>query len=171
MLDAMLQAKRGDVGGFSLEVDLDVQKPFPEAVSTAGVEVGGFGGAAPQPERRKSPRIYFWHELFRHINVSWFKIHGEAYPWMASDRKILANAARKYGAERILAMWDLFTQFPGLWYRGDKGTEIYWMVRNSSRLMDYRGFIERARTHRENLERKSGLMSAADVFKCLRVRP
>ena len=156
--------KEGGVGGvFSPDVN-DVTAPSGEAVRIAGVDVGGFGGAAPAAG---SPgRIWNWHDIFRHINRRWAVVHGQNYPWNNADRKVLANTARKYGAPAILAMFDLYFQSGSAWDIRTKGS-IYGMVRDGGRLRDDPRFKALYREHERRLDSISGAMTAAETLKMI----
>jgi hypothetical protein len=171
LLKALPQATRGDVGGFSSSSDL--QKPSQEAVHTAVVDVGGFGGAARSPNRKPRERraaggrIAYWHDLFRHINGSWLKLHGRLYPWNDADRKILANTARKYTAPAVMAMWNLYQAAPGYWHKATAGY-LYGMVRDSGRLLDDPKFKPLRRYFENEMQQQyPGLASTGEILGAL----
>lgn len=158
MLEAMLQAKEGGGGGdISLSVnDITSRDPDVDVVRSSAVDVGGFGGArrSRRPRKPRKPRqrptrttaIEFWHDIFRHINIH----AAEPYPWQNSDRKILANAARKYGAAQVMAMWDFYISPENSWTKST-GKTIYGMVRDSARILDQAGFKTLARDYERYL--------------------
>lgn len=159
LLDAQLQAQEGGKGGVSSLPD--VQTPLTKAVLTAGVDVRGVRG---EPER-----IHFWHDLFRHVNGSWFKTHGQTYPWNNRDRKVMANAARKYGAATIMAMWTLYQAQPAAWHKLTGGT-IYGMVRDSGRLLDLPRFKSMQRYFKNELDQAHpGLASTGEILGALKL--
>lgn len=132
---------------------------------------GAISGSNRRPravrKRRQRPRptqrLAFWHDLFRHINASCLVKRQTLYPWMNADRKILANAARKYGTPAIMALWDLFEREPGAWHQKSGGT-IYGMVRDAARLLDHPDFKYLAGRHQARLESEHGWRSADEVL-------
>lgn len=134
------------------------------------VDVGGFGGAALRLRRsrvdrapRKHPRIWFWRELFEHINARWFELDRRNYPWENADRKILANLSRKYDVPEVMAMWDFYFDQPAAWFKSTGG-RIYGMARDGGRLRDLPEFSERARAHRIRLNAKQHHLDAAAIL-------
>lgn len=60
-------------------------------------------------------RIEFWQSLVTHIDQSWQKRKGVAYPWDAHEFKKLHGLAIVYQAWGMMAMWDLYVQMGTYW--------------------------------------------------------
>ena len=101
-------------------------------------------------ERYMDEKIINWHEIFRHINDSWKKLHGRNYNWDMAARKILANAARKYSVPDLMAMWDIYMKTTGFWKRSTGGS-VYGMVRDVERILDHPEFKPLSRVYRDKL--------------------
>lgn len=101
-------------------------------------------------QRYTDEKIMNWHEIFRHINASWEKLHGRKYNWDMSARKILANAARKYNVPDLMAMWDIYMKTSGFWKKSTGGS-VYGMVRDVQRILDHADFKPLSRKYRDKL--------------------
>lgn len=141
--------------------------PLPPPFPDGGVKTEA---TAQLSNDRKRSVLPDWHALFRHINHRCFVSDGRNYRWTNADRKILYNAARKYGAAAILAMWDIYFEFRGGWFASTGGT-IYGMVRDSARILDHAEFKLRQREHQSRLDQAADAMSAADVLEQLSLKP
>lgn len=150
--------------------------PSQKDLRMSGVDVGGFGGAAeaaePQIRIRRSrkdrparprARIWFWHDLFDHVNNRWGILTGNNYPWTNADRKILANLSRKYGVPVVMAMWDFYFNRPAAWFKSTGG-RMYGMARDGDRLRGLPGFSERVRDFTIRLNAQHEHISAAQVL-------
>jgi hypothetical protein len=132
------------------------------------------GSAGKQPPRGSQPvrrRILFWGDIFRHINSTRKARMQEPYPWTNADRKILANAARKYGSFEVLAMWDLFDRYPAQFARIAALSDVHSMVLNSRSLLEHHELKDLAAGHKTRLETAAGMKTPGETLAELGIEP
>ena len=65
--------------------------------------------------KEKKLPVPYWQELIKHIDESWLKKKGAAYPWSPQEFVKLNQLARIYQVCGVMAMWDLYMSDASYW--------------------------------------------------------